>query len=491
MATITLIPDTNVFIQCKNLNELPWADEFDDFEAVVLVVTRPLQKEIDKQKSRGNDRVGRRARKTASVFKDMIVTNSEHVIREEHPRVVVAMRADIKPEDGRRPEFEMNERDDQVVACGCVLASQDADRDVRLLTHDSGPMATAQLVGLPIYPVPDHWLAPPEPSPSEKKVRVLEAEVKRLKHDEPVVTIHCLDAQGNQVNELALEQRVYQPLDSAVVETLMSTIAARYPIASDFGSREPRQRVLRHGALALPGFYDDFIPAKDEEIETYRHETYPNWLETCRTYLATLHTTMNSLTHAPLLHFALSNTGIRPAKSVLVEFIAQGGIEIMPPPYRDDEDPEPEPIALPPVPAVPSGRWVSSQTRSMAGIQRLFEMHQAATDLKSIRSPMISALDLQRPRREDDKFYYKSNRPQSPGATFSLECNNWRHDGEQEPFLGEVHLPGETLSGEGAITCRVQAENLSTPMTLTIPTTLKVRQLSLDEEAQALVEGLQ
>ncbi len=418
MAAITLIPDTNVFIQCKLLHELPWQEEFSGFDTVTLAVTRPLQKEIDRQKNRGNDRVGRRARKTAAMFKDMIVTNSKHVIREEHPRVVLAMRADIKPEDGQRPELDMTDRDDQIIACGCVLASQDPDRDVRLLTHDSGPMATAQLVGLPIYPVPDHWLAPPEPSASEKKLRVLEAEVNRLKQDEPIVTIHCLDAHGNQVSRLTLEQRINRPLGSAVVDTLIRTISERHPLASDFGSREPRRRAMRHGAFSLPGFDEDFIPATDEQIETYRSETYPNWLEACCTYLATLHTTMNALAHAPLFQFALSNTGIRPAKSVLVEFTANGGIEIMPPPRKNDDDPEPKPIALPAVPAVPSGRWVSSHMRSMAGIQRLFEMQQASTDLKSLRSPMISALDLQRPRRLDDEFYYKPNRPQLPGASF-------------------------------------------------------------------------
>ncbi|MEO0620427.1 MAG: PIN domain-containing protein, partial [Pseudomonadota bacterium] len=197
MTVITLVPDTNVFIQCKVLNELPWEEEFDAFDTVTLVVTRALQKEIDHQKNRGNDRVGRRARKAATLFKGMIVENMEHVVREENPRVTLVMRADIKPDEERRSELDMTEPDDQIVACGCTLASQEADSDVRLLTHDSGPMATAQLVGLPFYPVPDHWLSPPEPSPSEKKVHALEQEVKRLKQDEPVVTVHCLDAQGN------------------------------------------------------------------------------------------------------------------------------------------------------------------------------------------------------------------------------------------------------------------------------------------------------
>ncbi|MEO0620506.1 MAG: hypothetical protein AAFZ01_14660, partial [Pseudomonadota bacterium] len=290
---------------------------------------------------------------------------------------------------------------------------------------------------------------------------------------------------------LTLEQHVYEPLDSLVIDTLMETIAARYPLASDFGSREPMRRATKYGAFALPGMDQDFIPATDEEIKVYQNDTYPNWLEACREYLATLHARKLAQTHAPLFQFALSNTGLRPAKSVLIEFIAQGAIEVIPPPYKDDDDPEPEPITLPAVPAAPAGRWVSSHMRAISDIQRLFEMHQSSFGHKPMRPPMISPLHLQKPRREDDQFYYKPKRPQHPGASFALECNQWRHGGEPEPFLGEVHLLGEASSGEGAITCRVQAENLSTPMTLTIPTSLQVRRLSLDDDAQALVDSLQ
>lgn len=51
--TLTLFPDTNLFIQCRPIEEIDWA-EFAGFERIDLVVTRPVQVEIDRQKSKGN-----------------------------------------------------------------------------------------------------------------------------------------------------------------------------------------------------------------------------------------------------------------------------------------------------------------------------------------------------------------------------------------------------------------------------------------------------
>ncbi len=58
-----LFPDTNLFIQCKPLAELDWS-VWSEFEEVHLIVCRPVTREIDNQKTRGNSRVAQRARST-------------------------------------------------------------------------------------------------------------------------------------------------------------------------------------------------------------------------------------------------------------------------------------------------------------------------------------------------------------------------------------------------------------------------------------------
>ena len=58
--TLYLFPDTNLFIQCRPLEQLDWA-EWAEYAEVHLIVCRPVQREIDNQKNRGNNRVAQPA----------------------------------------------------------------------------------------------------------------------------------------------------------------------------------------------------------------------------------------------------------------------------------------------------------------------------------------------------------------------------------------------------------------------------------------------
>jgi hypothetical protein len=83
-----LFPDTNLFIQCKELRELDWSG-WKSFEEVHLIVCRPVQREIDDQCKRGNSRVANRARKTySSLFRKIATGVDDYVlIQESEPRV--------------------------------------------------------------------------------------------------------------------------------------------------------------------------------------------------------------------------------------------------------------------------------------------------------------------------------------------------------------------------------------------------------------------
>jgi hypothetical protein len=53
MANIAyLFPDTNVFVQCRPLEELDWSS-WRELDEVHLVVSRPIESEIDAHKNRG------------------------------------------------------------------------------------------------------------------------------------------------------------------------------------------------------------------------------------------------------------------------------------------------------------------------------------------------------------------------------------------------------------------------------------------------------
>lgn len=90
-------PDTNVFIQCRPLSQVDWS-AWKEFDEVHLVVSRPVQSEIDNHKNKGSDRLGKRARTTSSLFREIILADPpEKVIRDIGPRVKLVIRQDLKP----------------------------------------------------------------------------------------------------------------------------------------------------------------------------------------------------------------------------------------------------------------------------------------------------------------------------------------------------------------------------------------------------------
>ena len=93
-------------------------------------------------------------------------------------------------------------------------------------------------------------------------------------------------------------------------------------------------------------------------------------------------------------------------------------------------------------------------------------------------------------RRDANAFYYKPDRASKPQDAFSLECEQWRHNDGDEPFVGEIHIPREHDHVDGALECRIQAGNLSTSESKTIPVRIETTRVSAFESARQMVAGL-
>ena len=180
-----LFLDTNVFVQCKPLEELDWL-KWREFDEVQLIVSRPVQSELDDHKNKGNDRLARRARRASSLLKEIIASEHGHkLIRDFNPMVKLSIRLDLRPEPSLSDSLDYRHADDQLVGIVRAFAEAGHEPAPRLLTHDVGPMASARAVGVTIESVPDDWLLPPEPSEADKRIRLLEAEIASLKENEP------------------------------------------------------------------------------------------------------------------------------------------------------------------------------------------------------------------------------------------------------------------------------------------------------------------
>jgi hypothetical protein len=71
-----------------------------------------------------------------------------------------------------------------------------------------------------------------------------------------------------------------------------------------------------------------------------------------------------------------------------------------------------------------------------------------------------------------------------------LECEQWRHGVDPKIFQGRIHLKDDQESASGALECRVDAENLSTPERLTVPVRITFVVRSSFELAAKAVDDL-
>ena len=190
-----LFVDTNLFIQCRDMSELDWS-EWKDFSEVHLIVSLPVQREIDRQKTRGNDRVGRRARRSySSLFRTIATGEKEYeLIKELEPQVKLFLESPSRPDPELADSLDYRRPDDEIIGCLHRFAKDHPDFDVRLLTHDTGPMMTAKGLGLSVAPIRDEWLLPAESNDEEREINRLRQEVAQIKNAEPQFDIKCVDS---------------------------------------------------------------------------------------------------------------------------------------------------------------------------------------------------------------------------------------------------------------------------------------------------------
>ena len=436
MATLYVFPDTNLFIQCRPLNELDWS-LWPDSSEIHLVVTRPVQREIDGQKNRGNDRVGRRARKTHSLFREVITTESGYkVVRETAPIVRLHLDEPRKPSEELSDVLDYGAADDQLLGYMHAYKKQHPEHQVSLLTHDSGPMMTAKNLDLPFTPIPDTWLRDPEESDMEKENHRLRDEMRRLQSG-PQFEVAFLNPGGDDVREIDGRQRVYAPLSSAELEALMAAL---------------QNRLLRSHSFDL--------------LTT---DVYREWLGKCEEILANLHKEIQLQERGISFIIGVQNLGTSPGKDTLIRIATEGKLGVLP--FRNEEDLHSKTSewrkTFPPMP--------SPQSALLRGLTGPLSLPSA---------PHIPD------SRDPHDFYYTPGFPEYPQQAYALECMQWRHHAEKEFFEGEIFVDHGTDESGGALECTIHADNLPNPIRATVPVRIAVEDVSVWDSASALVEGV-
>ena len=496
MNTLYLIPDTNVFIQCRPFEEFGWDQWYCDYDEVQIVICRPVQRQIDNLKYKGNGRVGKRARKANSMIGQILDSGNRYLeINQTGPRVNLSLDFSFNPSAVLANHLDYSDVDNQIVGYLHAFRELHAGVESRLLTNDIGVMATAEMLNLPYDRVRPGWLLEPESSNEARRIKKLEAENKRLREKEPQFRVKCLDDDGNESHDITVEASLFLPLTHDDVHELMNRIRVRFPIAVDFGSREHATRRQRSfGILSNPEVY---TPASDDDIAAYRDQKYPDWLEKCETKLRKLHDALQIAEGPPEFCIVAENAGTRPGKDVLVTFSANGEFQIRPPPWNDEHEEQEEDndsksirsdtdtLKLPDPPVPPRGQWSAELGRYGDVFGHFDRLHRNLTGVHHIPS----LLDP-RPERDPNEFYYKGGRPENAGAGFSLQCGQWRHSIGEEQFIGELFFDHEAGDVTASLECEIHAENLATPVKLTIPVNISVKPVSARESADKLVADL-
>jgi len=468
----TLFLDTNVLIQCRVLDQLPWR-EISKNEDISLLISRPVQEEIDLMKHDGNSRRAKRSRAATTLIRSILLSEiSKVVIQDSGPHVEVAFAPPIALKESPFSFLDLSKIDDRIIVEAIYYRDQHPQEHVALLTHDTQPMVTSKQCGLTLIAVPDTWLLPPEPDNRDKRIIELESKLQKLGNNYPIINIAFKDMNDDNLHVACFNVMCYPSLSSQEIEELAKLVVQRNPITTEFAQQAPRINPTKNTVIDLfninviPGHY---APPSEEEIRKYTKELYPQWVEDVKNFFKSFPSKMEFPTREHRFYVSINNDGYAPAENVLVEFSLSGGLFLIP---IDDKDKRTEtsPLELPKPPIPPRGRWVHS----------LSAFESMVTSARAQIYPWNNNLNVPRdfsfyqPKKHDkNAFYWKPNRPARPVTTWDFECDDFRHKIEPEVFKIRIGVPDVDRPVNAILECRVSARNLHDPVVDSLPVKVK------------------
>lgn len=464
---LTLFPDTNVFLQCRPLHDLPWRELSAD--AVTVMVAPPVWKEIDRQKGDGNHRRAKRARAANGLLRQVIASpQSCLVLREAEPRVTLCIAPRLPLDPGNYPDLDLSDPDQALVATANRYA-QSTGAAVTILSGDVGTILHASLLNLPAYPISDGWLAPPPRDERDKRIQELEEELDRRSSDQPKIEITA------DPGELQFELMVFEPLATEEIRALLDQAQQAQPMARRFpgvdGEPLPRQPPP-HARMTLSALRGRWVPPEPEEVQCYREDQYPRWIDDARAFLSTIHVQLARPSRSARLRVTIDNLGARPAEHAMIRIVSSKGLRF----WEPGEPGSVGMIGFPKPPSPPSAQWKS--------VPSAFDVKSLLNSVDRQKSFDISSFEPPRPR---DMFawYHEPHRPSRPVSRIELRCQSFRHRLKPCVFDLEIVLARDVTGGR--IEIEVSAANLAEPVRRSVTVKATSRRANTQAEASRLV----
>ncbi|HEX7934437.1 MAG TPA: PIN domain-containing protein [Paraburkholderia sp.] len=516
---IHLVADTNLFFECKSLEQLPWAEL--GYDPVVVLLTKPVLDEIDKHKKES----GRTRSRALDIFgrvRDMLAASSvETEIRAASPKVVLRRAPNIKPDPTFKDDLDYTKTDEKLVGIVSTLSASASDYRVKLFTDDTGPASTADGLGVPYLMIHESWRRPASETTEEKTIKELKKDLATYRAQEPEISIGVPEG-ANESNIMEVRRKIAVPLTDTEIEDVLAALRLKHPLMADFTPPAPSTTTNSAGETTAV----EYTAPSESDISNYRDVLYPQWMDRCRGILKRLHEGRDELRPLLVLRWPMSNKGTRPATHLRIEFEATGPLMLRriqtksrgadddgnndedsessapstaqfpaaprPPSFKRKVTPAPSPITL----RVSKGLDVStlstvdlakyqSQLLGRTGIDAYLK-HAALAEHARPRaeSIVIPAPYIPKPPNPESFYYdWPAGRLVKKGA---LTCDFWRHQTGDEVFEFQVLFANDDATG-GTVECTVHAENLTKPEQSKVIVRRTIQLSSMIDVANAMV----
>jgi hypothetical protein len=472
--------DTNLFLQCRDVSDLPW-NEISDAQHVQLIVPRAVQNEIDKLKADGNKRRAKRARDTNSYFRKVILSDGEQLLVRDHSQMKITItfssHAPASPEDLSEVVLDSARPDDSILLEVISYRALYPEHDVALLTHDTNPILTAKRLKIPFQLIPDDWLLAPEPDERDKELRLLKVRVGELENNSPKIEFIPSVGTASMPDKIEAAIILCPPLSQDEIHTLVGEIKRAHPMQQEFDLGIKKASLYNPYESALLGFTHKYRPPSTEEIEEYKNVDYPAWLEKLEKKLAELPDYLSKINNRIEISLAVTNIGNVPAEHAIIRIEVSEGFIILPPADKDD-DKSTDSWVFPSPPEAPKGRYEENALAALSrvlGVNTFPHPYNDYSRLSAMPSP-----------RDRNGFYYKPHRPISPKTFWEFACEEFRHQDEPEEFLLELSVVTDKKNINGQLKCSVMAKNLPIPAAFEIPLVVSLTERNAMEEAREL-----
>lgn len=478
--------DTNLLLQCKPLKDLDWS-KISDGSNILLIISRPVQKEIDKLKNDGNSRRAKRAR-TASSFMREILSSKETIliIKDSNPRVEVSFSESISSKNPRPDILDLNQNDDQIISEALLYKEKYPKFDVVLLTDDTHIKVTAKICDLPFNDVPDDWLLPPEQDPRDKRISELENKLKKYEESSPIIEIAAKGEEDSDIHTIEFDITLYDDLSNPEIEKLANTVFQNNPPKTKF-DRDSQIEPLKLSPIEAQFMEWEYSPPSNKEIKRYQNVDYPEWQVKVKKFFEHLAYNKEYPSRNATIINTIDNQGGEPAENLIVEFEALGGILFQLPDDNSERKETIEEIILPAPPNPPEGNWFKKPTDLPRNL-RHFEPAFISRNIYPTES-VVPLSNIIPPKRDKNAFYWKGGKPYERTNKWSFECDEFRHKFQPESFAIPVFVPRKNLLEKGAIRCKVTANNLREPVIKNIPVKIKYDRGDINKLVKSYIDS--